>query len=230
MEEIKLLEADIIEVEKRKRKMSLLPEESVHARAEVPGQSSSGVDCDKSAAFCNKERLMKNIDQLEKVYFSIRSTVDSSNNGPIRCDVKDLFECQETSYHAKEDGKSKKLNDGLGVFYNGLCKYARYTKFKVCGTLRNENIYNLNVVSSLSFDPNEEYFAAAGMSKKIKIYDFHAVLNNSVEIHYPLIEMSNNSKLSCTSWNKYIRNCLASTDYDGGVKVCFHSFILLSFK
>ncbi|KAK1376338.1 Ubiquitin ligase protein cop1 [Heracleum sosnowskyi] len=219
MEEIKLLEADIEEVEKRQGKMSLLPEESVHARAEVPGQSSSGVDYDKSAPFCNKEGLIKNIDQLEKLYFSVRSTLDSSNSGPVRCDVKDLFECQKTSYHTKKDGESKKLTDGLGVFYNGLCKYARYTKFKVCGTLRNENILNSNMVCSLSFDRNEEFFAAAGVSKKIKIYDFQAVLNNTVDIHYPVTEMSNNSKFSCTNWNNYIRNCLASTDYDGVVKL-----------
>lgn len=222
VEEINLLEADIEEVEKRRTKMLVLPEESLHARGKVlldKGNSSLGVNYDKSAPFCNEERLMKNIDQLESVYFSMRSTVDNSSNGPVRCDVKELLEGREPFYHAKKDREPKKSTDGLGVFYNGLCKYARYTKFKVRGTLRNGDFSNANVICSLSFDPNEEYFAAAGVSKKIKIYDFHAFLNSCVDIHYPVIELSNKSKLSCTSWNNYIRNYLASTDYDGVVKL-----------
>ncbi|KAL8111437.1 protein SPA1-RELATED 2 [Apium graveolens] len=222
MEEINLLEADIEEVEKRRTKMLALPEESLHARGKVlldKGKSNFGVNYDKTAPFCNEERLMKNVDQLESVYFSVRSTVDDSTNGPVRCDVKELLEGRENFYHAKKDREPKKSTDGLGLFYNGLCKYARYTKFKVRGTLRNGDFSNANVICSLSFDPNEEYFAAAGVSKKIKIYDFHAFLNSSIDIHYPVIELSNRSKLSCTSWNNYIRNYLASTDYDGMVKL-----------
>lgn len=221
VEEINLLEADIKEVEKRRTKMLVLPQESLHERGKVlldKGKSSLEVNYDKSAPFCNEGRLMKNIDQLESVYFSMRSTVDNSSNGPVRCDVKELLEGRETFYHAKKDREPKK-SDGLGVFYNGLCKYARYTKFKVRGTLRNGDFSNANVICSLSLDPNEEYFAAAGVSKKIKIYDFHAFLNSSIDIHYPVIELSNKSKLSCTSWNNYIRNYLASTDYDGVVKL-----------
>ena len=76
-----------------------------------------------------------------------------------------------------------------------------------------------NVICSLGFDRDEDYFATAGVSKKIKVYDYHALLNDSVDIHYPAVEMSNKSKLSSICWNSYIRNYLASTDYDGMVKV-----------
>lgn len=71
----------------------------------------------------------------------------------------------------------------------------------------------------LGFDHDEDYFATAGVSKKIKVYDFESLVNNSVDIHYPAVEMSNKSKISCICWNNYIRNYLASTDYDGVVKV-----------
>ncbi|GJR88180.1 SPA1-related 2-like protein isoform X1 [Tanacetum coccineum] len=40
-----------------------------------------------------------------------------------------------------------------------------------------------------------------------------------VGIHHPTVEMSNKSKLSWISWNSYTRNYLASTDYDGVVKI-----------
>ncbi|KAL0297547.1 UNVERIFIED_CONTAM: protein SPA1-RELATED 2 [Sesamum radiatum] len=36
---------------------------------------------------------------------------------------------------------------------------------------------------------------------------------------FDVVEMSNKSKLSCICWNSYIRNFLASTDYDGIVKL-----------
>ncbi|GKE23950.1 SPA1-related 2-like protein isoform X1 [Tanacetum coccineum] len=67
-------------------------------------------------------------------------------------------------------------------------------------------------------DQDEDYIATAGVSKKIKVYDFNALLNDSVDIHYPAVEMSNKSKLSWICWNGYMRNYLASTDYDGVVK------------
>lgn len=55
--------------------------------------------------------------------------------------------------------------------------------------------------------------------KKIKIFEFNSLFNDSVDIHYPVIEMSNESKLSCICWNSYIKSYLASTGYDGAVKL-----------
>ncbi|GKD73347.1 SPA1-related 2-like protein isoform X1, partial [Tanacetum coccineum] len=65
----------------------------------------------------------------------------------------------------------------------------------------------------------KDYIATAGVLKKIKVYYFNALLNDSVDIHHPAVEMSNKSKLSWISWNSYMRNYLASTDYDEVVKI-----------
>ncbi|KAL0312494.1 UNVERIFIED_CONTAM: protein SPA1-RELATED 2 [Sesamum radiatum] len=119
----------------------------------------------------------------------------------------------------KEEAKYNKT-DYLGDFFDGLCKYARYRKFKVRGILRNgEFNHSANVICSLSFDRDEDYLAAAGVSKKIKIFEFEALSDDSVDIHYPVVEMANKSRLSCICWNSYIRNYLASTDYNGIVKL-----------
>ncbi|KAL0339490.1 UNVERIFIED_CONTAM: protein suppressor of phya 1 [Sesamum angustifolium] len=113
----------------------------------------------------------------------------------------------------------EKHADHVGTFFDGICKFARYNKFKVCGTLRNNDILNSNnVICSLSFDREEEYIAAAGVSKKIKIFELDSLLDDSVDVHYPVLEMSNKSKFSCICWNNYIKNHLASTDYDGLVQ------------
>ena len=38
-------------------------------------------------------------------------------------------------------------------------------------------------------------------------------------MHCPVVEMATRSKLSCLSWNKYSKNVIASSDYEGIVTV-----------
>lgn len=45
------------------------------------------------------------------------------------------------------------------------------------------------------------------------------VVNEPADAHCPVVEMSTRSKLSCLSWNKYTKNHIASSDYDGIVTV-----------
>lgn len=39
------------------------------------------------------------------------------------------------------------------------------------------------------------------------------------DVHCPVVEMSTRSKLSCLSWNKFTKNHIASSDYEGIVTV-----------
>lgn len=45
------------------------------------------------------------------------------------------------------------------------------------------------------------------------------VVNEPADVHCPIVEMSTRSKLSCLSWNKYSKNIIASSDYEGIVTV-----------
>ena len=45
------------------------------------------------------------------------------------------------------------------------------------------------------------------------------VVNEPTDAHCPVVEMSTRSKLSCLSWNKYAKNQIASSDYEGIVTV-----------
>lgn len=45
------------------------------------------------------------------------------------------------------------------------------------------------------------------------------VVNDPADAHCPVVEMSTRSKLSCLSWNKYAKNQIASSDYEGIVTV-----------
>ncbi|KAF8413287.1 hypothetical protein HHK36_001263 [Tetracentron sinense] len=234
VEQIGCLEADIKEVKRRHLPRTTLVrswsqkdfnnarEERLFLKepfgSEVPSRLSP-------VSNMNEARLMRNINQLESAYFSMRSQIQLPEMDATARSDKDLLKSRErwslVQDENEECGLNQKPPDRVGAFFDGLCKYARYSKFEVRGTLRNGDLLNsANVICSLNFDRDEEYFAAAGVSKKIKIFEFCALLNDSVDdIHYPVIEMSSKSKLSCVCWNNYIKNYLASTDYDGVVQL-----------
>ena len=74
---------------------------------------------------------------------------------------------------------------------------------------------NSSIVSSIEFDKDQEFFAIAGVTKRIKIYDYNVVLKDMVDIHYPTTEMVCSSKISCISWSSFHKSMLASSDYEG---------------
>ncbi|KAI3787571.1 hypothetical protein L1987_42138 [Smallanthus sonchifolius] len=203
IEDIESLESDILEIESRQPNKTLgkkLKSSTVYS----PGGS----------------RLINNTIHLEHAYFSLRSAIGNPDNDMKESGEYEVLRSRENNIVTKMMEADKKPVDHLGVFFDGLCKYARYSKFEVRGIVRNGDFSSTgNVICSLGFDRDEDYFATAGVSKKIKVYDFHALLNDSVDIHYPAAEMSNKSRLSSICWNSYIRNYLASADYDGVVKI-----------
>ncbi|KAL5796057.1 hypothetical protein ACOSQ2_000877 [Xanthoceras sorbifolium] len=178
-----------------------------------------------SVSKINEMRLMRNMSQLEDAYFSMRSQNQVTETDAAGSSDTDLLKSSidrwsKVQIENKELNMNQKSVNRLGAFFEGLSKFSRYSQFEVCGTLRIGDLLNSgNVICSLSFDRDEEYIAAAGVSKRIKIFEFNSLLNDSIDIHYPVIEMSNKSKLSCVCWNNYIKNYLASTDYDGVVQM-----------
>ncbi|OMP08581.1 hypothetical protein COLO4_06324 [Corchorus olitorius] len=232
IEEIRFLEEDIKEAEKRHllkissvspqidNKLPDAGKRSLHF--EGPGTSvahnRSNLKSDVSDRW-----LSKNISQLEHAYFSMRSQVHSSQTAAsARSDLKLMKNGNRFPESQIGNGDlrmNQKSLDPLGDFFEGLCKFACHSKFEVCGTVKNVDLLNsANVICTLSFDRDEDYIATAGISKKIKIFEFDAFMNDSIDIHYPVVEMSNKSTLSCLCWNNYIKNYLASTDYDGVVQ------------
>lgn len=171
-----------------------------------------------------KDKLLGNIIELENAYFSERSDqlIDVCDTTRSDMDVlRKRNHLSKVGTRHKSTIAEEKSIDRVRTFFDGICKFARYNKFEVCGTLRNNDMANsTNVICSLCFDREEEYIATAGVSKKIKIFEFQSLLNDYVDVQYPILEMLNNSKFSCICWNKYTKNYLASTDYEGVVQVC----------
>ncbi|KAK7349447.1 hypothetical protein VNO77_06821 [Canavalia gladiata] len=189
-------------------------------------QDSSSSDINRSIprSFVDEERFMSHINQLENSYFSTRSQVLTKEASAVSSNDKNVMESRWRLADAENVNKEPRgIHSSigcLGSFFEGLCKFARYSKFEECGTLRNRDLLSsANVICALSFDRDEDYIAAGGVSKKIKIFDLNSISSDSIDIQYPVVEMSNESKLSCVCWNSYIKNHLASTDYDGVVQM-----------
>ncbi|KAF3638257.1 putative arabinogalactan peptide 20-like [Capsicum annuum] len=227
LQRIECLEADIKDVVRKDapRNSDWVETEFNNMRQGSCFKHLNSTDCisrSVSITSMSNEKLMKNISQLESAYFCMRSQLQLVENDTVGRTDTDLLTSRDRLFQVstKEAEPIVKSVDRVGAFFEGICKYARYCKFEEYGTLRNGDLLNsTNVICSLCFDHEEDYIAAAGVSKKIKIFEFASLLNESADLQYPVAEMSNRSKLSCVAWNNYMKNYLASTDYDGIVKV-----------
>lgn len=112
-------------------------------------------------------------------------------------------------------------SSGLDVFRENLVKFSRYNSLRPLAILNySSDIFNNStIVSSIEFDKDNEFFAIAGVTKRIKVFDYGAVIRDTVDIHYPCVEMVSSSKISCISWNSFHKGMLASSDYEGTVTV-----------
>lgn len=197
------------------------------------------VDSTSKANFLSRKRRMYcHFDDFVSSYFSARSQElylgsDSANEGGSS-GVGDSSNRMEIDDKLKMSGSNISLKQGLDVFRENLVKFSRYSGLRPLATMHYSSDLHISstIVSTIVFDKDNEYFAIGGVTKRIKIYDYLAVIRDTVDIHYPCVEMVSNSKISCIAWNSYHKNILASSDYEGAVNIwdvttgqrtkCFH--------
>ncbi|KAK8589058.1 hypothetical protein V6N13_087936 [Hibiscus sabdariffa] len=175
-------------------------------------------------------RLMKNFKKLESAYFLTRcrpvkqSGKPLSRQTPLNSDGRGsivMTERSSVNNLTSKESYSENLESGwINPFLEGLCKYLSYSKLKVKANLKQGDLLNSsNLVCSLGFDRDSEFFATAGVNKKIKVFECDAVINQNRDIHYPVVEMASRSKLSSICWNSYIKSQIASSNFEGVVQV-----------
>ncbi|KAM3839012.1 E3 ubiquitin-protein ligase COP1 isoform 1-T1 [Vipera latastei] len=210
--ELSVLEEDIKRVEEMSGLYSPVSEDSTVPQFEAPSPShSSIIDSTEysqpgfsgssqtkkqpwynSTLASRRKRLTAHFEDLEQCYFSTRMTRLSDDS---------------------------RTSNQLDEFQECLSKFTRYNSVRPLATLSYaSDLYNgSSIVSSIEFDRDCDYFAIAGVTKKIKVYEYGTVIQDAVDIHYPENEMTCNSKISCISWSSYHKNLLASSDYEGTV-------------
>jgi len=171
---------------------------SVDDTAECDDQKNDESVLSKSPQF------LKNFKKLDSAYFLTRSKSAYSTG-------KHVVEHTPT-----REGKSPWTNP----FLEGLCKYLSFSRLKVKADLKQGDLlHSSNLVCSLSFDRDAEFFATAGVNKKIKVFEYDTTVNEDLDIHYPVVEMVSRSTLSSTCWNTYIKSQIASSNFEGVVQV-----------
>uniref|UniRef100_A0A8C3TY42 E3 ubiquitin-protein ligase COP1 n=1 Tax=Catharus ustulatus TaxID=91951 RepID=A0A8C3TY42_CATUS len=142
----------------------------------------------------------------------------ASRRKRLTAHFEDLEQCYFSTRMTRVSDDSRTTNQ-LDEFQECLSKFTRYNSVRPLATLSYaSDLYNgSSIVSSIEFDRDCDYFAIAGVTKKIKVYEYGTVIQDAVDIHYPENEMTCNSKISCISWSSYHKNLLASSDYEGTV-------------
>uniref|UniRef100_A0A1J3EYX8 Protein SPA1-RELATED 3 n=3 Tax=Noccaea caerulescens TaxID=107243 RepID=A0A1J3EYX8_NOCCA len=175
-------------------------------------------------------RLMSNFKKLESVYFATRyrqikaekslarycSALSSDGRSSEKSSVSNLT--QPLNDPITND--SRRQGGWIDPFLEGLCKYLTFSKLRVKADLKQGDLLNSsNLVCALAFDRDGEFFATAGVNKKIKIFECDSIVNNNRDIQYPVVELSSRSKLSSLCWNSYIKSQIASSNFEGVVQV-----------
>ncbi|OXU29379.1 hypothetical protein TSAR_016101 [Trichomalopsis sarcophagae] len=136
--------------------------------------------------------------------------------------VQCYFDARAKELHfGANSSEVQSTSSGLDVFREDLVKFSRYNSLRPLATLNySSDIFNHStIVSSIEFDKDNEFFAIAGVTKRIKVFDYNTVIRGTVDLHYPCVEMTSSSKISCVSWNSFHKGVLASSDYEGTVTV-----------
>lgn len=182
-----------------------------------------------------KRRMYAHFDDFVTSYFSIRNQdLLLGGAGGTATAAGTPRDGDDASKKLDFDHTMKRRNPGLDQFRENLVQFSKYNTLRPLATMHysSELHNNSTIVSTIVFDKDNEYFAIGGVTRRIKIFDYSAVIRDTVDIHYPTVEMMSNSKISCITWNSFQRNVMASSDYEGAVNLwdvqtgtqtkCFH--------
>ncbi|GAX79000.1 hypothetical protein CEUSTIGMA_g6440.t1 [Chlamydomonas eustigma] len=116
---------------------------------------------------------------------------------------------------------SSQLPHYLESFANTLQQVARYSRLEAVASLQyGDQLSSSNMVCACAWDRDDEFFALAGVNKRIKIFEASGLLQSpSTVLHYPVLEMVSRSRLSSVAWNSYLKGHLACSDYEGTVQL-----------
>ncbi|XP_073123050.1 E3 ubiquitin-protein ligase COP1-like isoform X2 [Henckelia pumila] len=113
-------------------------------------------------AVLRKKRVHAQFNDLQDFYLQTRR---QSSNQLLNQVKKDKSKFNREGYSV-----------GLVDFQSVLNTFTRYSRLRVIAELRHEDLFHhANIVSSIEFDRDDELFATAGVSRRIKVFDFSSV-------------------------------------------------------
>ncbi|XAR56539.1 hypothetical protein NMG60_11037067 [Bertholletia excelsa] len=176
-------------------------------------------------------RLMKNFKKLESAYLMTRHRPVKPTDKSLtpRASLSSVYKGSTAVVESfsvnnmplkERYNRSRRSSWVINTFLERLCKYLSFSALKVKADLKQGDLLNSsNLVCSLSFDRDGEFFATAGVNKKIKVFEYDMIVNGDCDIHYPVVELLSRSKLSSICWSAYTKSQIASSNFDGIVQV-----------
>ncbi|KAL3155957.1 hypothetical protein ABBQ32_012949 [Trebouxia sp. C0010 RCD-2024] len=173
---------------------------------------------EQSQADYKRERISQSCQNMDRAFIELESKFFrnrdnlAAHSGTSTADVSD-------SSHVELPGLAG-LSDHLTDFSSDLINFSRYNQLKVKAELNYSDLLTVtDMVCSTAFDRDDEFFATAGVFRRVKIFDFASVLDSGTSIHYPVLEIPSRSKLSSVCWNSYVKSNLICSDYEGVVQL-----------
>ena len=115
---------------------------------------------------------------------------------------------------------SAALSGALVSFGGDLAQCMRRTYLRVRADVSPGDVHSFGeMISSTGWDRDGEYVAAAGISKRVRVYEVAAMTDLGAAVQCPVAEMRTRAKISSLTWNPYMKSVLASADYDGVIDV-----------
>ena len=184
-----------------------------------------------------RRRIASQFEDLQSVYLQLRSAgrreAETEEAGDQAGTQNTPFRGDPSNPAARQNVTVAGTNIGgtAGTTTSGLQKFS-----KILGTLAHSNHLRIlaeiprpplrnqsSIISSVEYDRTGKFFATAGVSKRISVFDHTSTMANANQglpiANCPIVEMVTRSKLSCISWNKFINTELASSDYEGVLNV-----------
>lgn len=202
------------------------------AAEEENDEEESKLDDTLESTLLESSRLMRNLKKLESVYFATRYRqikAAAAAEKPLARYYSALSSngrsSEKSSMSSPAQPPKDPINDSrqggwIDPFLEGLCKYLSFSKLRVKADLKQGDLLNSsNLVCAIGFDRDGEFFATAGVNKKIKIFECESIIKDGRDIHYPVVELASRSKLSGICWNSYIKSQVASSNFEGVVQV-----------
>ena len=97
----------------------------------------------------------------------------------------------EGKYWSLHFGETGGTRDHLNEFLSDMNQLTRYSELRPLATLSygSDLLNTAHIVSSIEFDRDADFFAIAGVTKRIKVYEYSTVVRDLVDMHYPVVEM-----------------------------------------
>uniref|UniRef100_A0A5B7BC13 Uncharacterized protein n=1 Tax=Davidia involucrata TaxID=16924 RepID=A0A5B7BC13_DAVIN len=113
-------------------------------------------------AVVRKKRVHAQFNDLQECYLQKRRQLA---NHPHKQEERDTNVIRRDGYNA-----------GLADFQSVLTTFTQYSRLRVIAELRHGDLlHSANIVSSIEFDRDDELFATAGVSRRIKVFDFSSI-------------------------------------------------------